>query len=163
MLKDYQEKIIALLIRQEVVMAELYGKFAERFPAQKDFWQKLAKEEQKHAAWLEQLRDAAQKVVVLFEDGKVKYYAIGTFIQWVEDTIAKLNAGEVNEQQAFFLSLDMERSLIEKNVFAHFEGVSDKAKGALQFLVTQTENHVQLIEEMCKKARASSGQVAVDH
>jgi hypothetical protein len=102
-------------------------------------------------------------LVVLFEDGKVKCYAIGTFIQWVEDTIAKLNAGEVSEQQAFFLSLDMERSLIEKNVFAHFEGVSDKAKGVLQFLVAQTEDHVQLIEEMCKKARASSGQVAVDH
>ncbi len=156
MLKDYQEKIIALLIKQEVVMATLYDKFAERFPAQKDFWQKLAKEERKHAAWLEQLYDAIQKSVVLFEEGKVKYYAMDTFIEWVEGAIAKVDAGEINEQQAFFLSRDMERSLIEKNVFSHFEGVSDKAKGVLKFLVDQTEGHVQLVEEMCKQARASS-------
>jgi len=156
MLKDYQEKIIALLIKQEVLMAKLYEKFGERFPAQKDFWQKLAKEERKHANWLEQLYDAAQKSVLLFEEGKVKNYAMDFFIKWVEGIIAKVDAGEVNEQQAFFLSLDLERSLIEKNIFCHFEGVTDKAKKILEFLTTETEGHAQLVEEMCKKARASS-------
>lgn len=157
MLKEYQEKIIALLIKQEELMAELYDKFGTRFPAQKDFWQKLAKEERKHASWLEQLYDAAQKSVLLFEEGKVKNYAMDIFIQWVESIIAKVDAGEVTEKQAFFLSLDLERSLIEKSIFCHFEGVTDKAKKILEFLTTQTEGHVQLVEEMCKKTRASSG------
>lgn len=151
MMKDYQEKIIALLIRQESMLAILYAKFAGLFPEQKSFWQKLAEEERKHGEWLETLYEAAKRSVLLFDEGKVKTYTLNTFIEGVEATIAKVDAGQVNEQQALRVTLDLERALIEKNVFAHFEGVSDKAIGVLKQLRGQTENHIQQVEEMCRE------------
>lgn len=80
-LKPYQEKIITLLLKQETLLASLYQTFAQKFPEHEEFWSQLAREEEKHAGWLEQLRAATKKKVVLFNEGRIKTYTMETFVQ----------------------------------------------------------------------------------
>ena len=147
-LKPYQEKIIALMIRQENLLAALYQCFAERFPEYKEFWNHLAIDEKKHAGWLEQLQAAAQKKVVLFNEGRVKTYTLETLVQGVEEKLSRAEAGGFDLHQALACTVDLERALLEKNAFSHFEAITSKASSVMKFLAQETKDHQELAQKL---------------
>lgn len=151
-LQPYQEKMLTLLERQEVMLAELYDTFARTFPKQADFWTGLAKEEQRHAQLIAKLREASQKGVVLFDEGKMKTYTLQAFIENLDKILTRAKRGEINLASAFAFAVDFESSLIEKNVFANFNAITDKAQGVLKVLQAETVNHMDRI----KKQRATA-------
>lgn len=154
-LKPYQEKIISLMIRQENLLAALYQRFAEKFPEYKEFWNHLAIDEKKHAGWLEQLRAGAQKKVVLFSESRVKTYTMETLVQGVEEKLNRAELDGFNARQALACTIDLERSLIEKNVFSHFEGMTPKASSVMKFLAQETKGHQELARKLYTQYRES--------
>lgn len=150
-LKPYQEKIIALLQQQENLLAKLYQTFAQKFPEHEDFWNQLAREEEKHAGWLEQLRAATGKKIVLFNEGRTKTYTLETFVQGLKEKLNRAEADGFDARQALACAIDLERCLIEKNVFSLFEGMTEKASRVMKFLAKETREHLDLAEKLYRK------------
>lgn len=154
-LKPYQEKIITLMLKQETLLGNLYQIFAQKFPEHEKLWHKLAKEEQKHAGWLEQLRVASEKKVVLFNEGRIKTYTLETFVQNLKEKIKRAEEDGFDVRQALVCTIDLERCLIEKNVFSHFEGLTEKASNTMKFLAKETMEHQELAQNLYAKTIGS--------
>jgi len=148
-LKTYQKDIFKLMIKQESLMAKLYTLFAEQFPEHGEVWNELVKEEKKHAGWLKQLYEAEEKGIVLFDEGKVKTYTMKAYIEYLEQIIVRAENNELTLAQAITYTLDFERSLIEKNIFTHFDSTSEKAKSVLKRLTVDIESHIKRVRLFC--------------
>lgn len=153
LLKPYQDKIIDLMLKQEALLATLYQVFAQKFPEYKKLWHKLAREEKKHAGWVEQLHVASEKKVVLFREGRVKPSHMETFVHSIEKKIKQAETDGFTARQALLCTIDLERSLIEKEVFLHFVGITEKARDVMDFLAQETKEHQELAEKLYAKTQ----------
>lgn len=150
-LKPFQEKIIQQLIQQEKMLSELYLAFAEQFPPYEKFWKNLSQEEMRHAKLLEKLYVAATREKIFFDEGKIKTFTLNAFISRLEDIVKKANNHEYTLTGALTCALDFETSLIEKNIFTHFDSLNDKVKGTLKILQSETMNHVDRVRKAKEK------------
>ncbi len=148
MLEDYQKKIIDLLYKQESLLARLYQVFADQFPDFSDFWQELMKEEEQHAEWIKKFYQAEKKDLVAFSEGKIKTYTMNSFIENLERTIGRAEKREINLKMAIAYTLDFERSLIEKNVFSHFQVIDETVQGIMGKIAHETRRHAKKAEDM---------------
>ena len=149
-IKPFQEKIIQQLINQEALLSRLYSLFSKQFPQYKEFWEKLSKEEERHAKLVEKLFEATKSGSIVFDEGKIKTYTLAAYITRLESIVEKAERGELTPVLAFSHAVDYESSLIEKNVFTHFDSLSDKIKGTLMILKTETIDHVERIKNAKK-------------
>lgn len=150
MMDEQQKTAIALLYKQEMLLARLYRIFARTFPEYEDFWVSLAREEELHADWIKQLYQAEKKDIVAFEGKKVRSTALNTYLEHLDQAIKKAEQKGFELRTAIAYTLDFERSLIERNVFSHFEGLDDRSRKVMKTLQTETRKHVKKIEEMAK-------------
>lgn len=158
LLKPYQEKIIALMLKQESLLARLYQAYAKKFPEYKQLWAKLAREEKKHAGWIEQLRVASENKVVLFREGRVKPSHLEKFVQGIEEKLKQMETDGFNARQALLATIDLERSLVEHHVFSHFVGITEKARNVMDFLAQETKEHQELAEKLYAKTQGGRPQ-----
>ncbi|MFA7348056.1 MAG: ferritin family protein [Desulfurivibrionaceae bacterium] len=147
----YQQEILALMLKQESLLAKLYQIFAKKFPVHEKLWNKLAREEEKHAGWVEQLRVASEKKVVLFSESRIKPHTLETFVHGIKEKIKQAETDGFDARQALVCTIDLERCLIEKNVFSHFEGLTEKASSTMQFLAKETREHQELAQNLYAK------------
>ncbi|MDK9705577.1 MAG: hypothetical protein OEL83_00885 [Desulforhopalus sp.] len=146
---DTNEKnIINLLVWQELLLANLYRLFAKQFPQYCQFFEDLSGDEQKHASWLKQLADSGERGFIVFTEGKVKTQDIDAYNNYLEKVILKTENGELTLAEAVRYAGEMERSLIERDVFSHFDSTSTKAKEILEKLVLETRRHINKIESI---------------
>ncbi len=136
------------MIRQESLLAKLYKLFTIQFPEHEKVWDELAKEEKKHANWLNQLYDAGEKSIILFDEGKTKTHTMNAYMKHLEQVITKVENREVTLHQAISYTLDFESSLIEKNVFTRFDSTSEQARSVLKRLTHETESHIKRIQAL---------------
>ncbi len=136
------------MIRQEFLLAKLYTLFTEQFPEQGEIWDDLAKDEKKHAGWLNQFYDAGEKGLILFDEGKIKTYTMNSYIEHLMGILARAENQELTQSQAITFALDLERSLIEKNAFTHFDSTSEKTRSILKRLTIETENHIKKVQSL---------------
>lgn len=153
--KPYQQEILALMLKQETLLAKLYQVFAQKFPVHEKLWHKLAREEKKHAGWIKQLRAASEKKVVFFSASPIKPHTLETFVHGIEEKIKQAEADGFDARQALVCTIDLERSLIEKNVFSLFEGMTEKASSTMKFLLTETKEHQELAQNLYAKTLRS--------
>jgi len=71
-----------------------------------------------------------------------------TYIAHLEQIITRAEKEELTLAQAVPFTLDFENSLIEKNVFTHFDSTSEKARIILNRLVMETQSHVKKIQSI---------------
>ena len=154
-IKPFQEKILQQLIDQEALLSRLYAIFSKQFPEYQEFWEELSKEEVRHAKLIEKLFEATKTGKIVFDEGKIKTYTLAAFITRLEGIVEKAERGELTPASAFSYAVDYESSLIEKNVFSHFDSLSDKAKNTLKILQIETINHVERIRN-ARKAMLST-------
>ena len=155
MLKPYQKKIIDLLLEQEMLLARLYTTYSKKFQELQDFWRELAKEERQHAKWIQQLYEAEKDSLVLFDEGRIKTYTMKTFISGLEEALGKVELKEFDSWRAIVYACDIERSLIEKNVFSHFYGLTENAINVLKLLKKHTDDHLNRLEDLRSKQTCS--------
>jgi rubrerythrin len=146
MLKDYQEKIVALLIRQELLVAELYRFFAGLYPDLREFWTDMAREELEHATWLEYLLNKARTGAVIFREEKIRTYTVESCLKYVEESLAKVKERAPLPKAAFSLALSLENSLLLKRIFNHFQSADPELSALLTGLQTKLESHRRRIE-----------------
>jgi hypothetical protein len=143
----HQEKVLQQYQKQEMLLSRLYSIFARLFPEFKEFWEKLSLEEDRHARLVEKLSQAAKKGLVSFEEGRVKTFALDTFIKRLEMLIKNAEKGVFTVRSAFSVAVDFETSLIEKKVFTRFVALNTKNKKILQLLNLETLEHIERVKK----------------
>lgn len=146
-LKTYQNKILVLLTRQELLIAELYRFFAGLYPETRDFWDAASKEEMEHAGWVEYFYNKAQASEVYFQEDQIKTYTVESFVKYLEDSIAKVKQKAPTQQAAFSLALSIENSLLVKKVFERFQSNDKELAILLRRLQDEMVQHRKRIEQ----------------
>ena len=154
MLLDSQVRMIELLRKQELLLAELYRMLSEHLPADRDFWLKMSAEELDHAQWVDYLEQKARGGAVIFAEQRTRMTALQSYVDYILRMIDKVKASPPMRANALSLALDIERSLMEKNIFQHFHGDSRAVVELLTSLRTRTDDHRMLIEQKVAAIRA---------
>lgn len=153
MLKDYQIKIIELLIKQEILLADLYQALADKFPEHSEFFTKIHNDEINHANWLKKAYYLVNEGKVRFDEGKVKTYTVKAFIEYIEKTINIILQPDTSIMKSLVYCLDIERSPIESKLFSHFTGEDPSLTKIFNQLIEETKKHADEIEQMLKEYR----------
>ena len=85
-LTEDQKNIIDLFVKQELLIEKLYQLFAERYPAYKDFWNKMAKEEYQHSVLIHRMIDSE---AVIFTQGELRSEYLNSSIEFIDKFIAE--------------------------------------------------------------------------
>jgi len=144
-LNPIQNRIIDQLIRQEEMISVLYEIFAKQFSQHASFWKELSLEEVRHARLLKELKEVANKEQVLFDEGKLSIITLDAFLVRLDGVLQKAKKGDFTLLAALNCAVDYETSLIEKNIFAHFDSTNSKFKEVLQILQAETQKHVEKV------------------
>jgi len=155
-LKEYQNKILSLLIQQELLVAELYRFFSSLYPETRDFWNELAREEMEHATWVEYLQTKAQSSEVEFREDQLKTYTVDSFVKYLQDSIAKVKEKAPAQQAAFALAIGIENSLLVKKIFDRFHSTDKELGMLIRKLQDGLHEHRQRIEKMAGSSPAAS-------
>jgi rubrerythrin len=139
--------ILEMIIRHELVIKQLYERFAGLFTDRKDFWQRLAEDEQRHANTLGMLRSESNVNKLLLHEGQIKPQAIKLSIGYVESQIERAQKGTINILQALSIAKDLESALLEKQFSKLSDFASKEMRALLLNLASETERHRKAIVE----------------
>jgi len=155
-MKDYQKTIIELIIEKELLLAEVYRAFARRFPRHGAFWSRLATEETEHAAWVRHLLELSATRDISFDEGKTRTYTLKTFNDYLRNLREEALRPGLRQEKAFSLTIDLEKSLLERNLFNQFKTSSEQTQRILDVLQGGIEAHLAYVEEYVAQVRAGS-------
>ena len=147
--------IINRYLEMELLMASLYDRYAKFYTSHKEFWSSLISEEHEHAAWVKHFQEGISLDKIHFSEGKVRIAALESSIAYVKNIIGEFDRHHCDQTKAVGICLDLEKSLIERNVFRRFDSDSPEIRKMLDILNESQELHVRKIEhflgEMHKK------------
>jgi len=153
LLAETQLKAIKLLAEHEKAISQLYKEYARKFPEQKDFWSKIAREELEHASWIFTLCSKAKEGSLYFEEGRFKTGAIKTSLEYLKSQIAEAQNNKISAKNALSVARDLENGLIEKKFFEVFQPDCREIKQVLLDLAAATREHSNRIEKIWKETR----------
>ncbi len=152
MLEENQIKILMRMHELEQGLAELYALFAEKFPAQRELWLKLVREENEHAEAVQKLYRLTYQNDASFAEGATRLGAIESIIDYVKKTCELARQDQITPEHALELGRDLEKSLIAKNIFQHFK-VRLEYSNLLRYLRDSSEEHAQLVQAEIERSR----------
>jgi len=145
--------IVQMLASHELALKQLYQTYALRFPQFKDFWLKLAADEQHHADWLSSLLTKTGLADPLAPCCWPRPAAIESSLDYIQEQILRASRSEVTVVAALFIAKDLENALLEKKFFKVAEGASPEVRAVLGRLVAETEKHWQAVVEALNEAK----------
>ncbi len=151
-LKPYQTRILYLLTRQELLIAEIYRFFAGLYPDHREFWNDAAKEEMEHATWVEYLYKKAAAGEIRFDEGKTRTYTVESFVKYLEENLARVKERAFLPPAAFALAVNIENSLLARGVFDLFEGADAESRSLLLDLREKLKEHRRRIRDAAREA-----------
>lgn len=143
-------QILDLLQDIELAVAALYRSFSNTFVQDRVFWEDLSKDEEAHAVMVNDLRSTLLKNGSSFELGKVNFTALGTYRQGVLRQLNRLERGELHRQNAFFIALDFEKTLIEHGFYESIRSENPEYRAIQEKIRVGTESHLQKLENYIK-------------
>ena len=146
-MKGDEPNILELLIRHELAIKQLYEQFASMFTNRKDFWQRLAEDEQRHADTLGMLRSEPSINTLFLHDSQIKPQAIVLSIRYVESQTERAQKGNFNLLQALSIAKDLESALLEKQFSKLSDFASKEMRAILVNIAAETERHRNAIVE----------------
>ena len=152
-MKEYQKAIIELIIERELLTAEVYRLFARRFPRHEPFWSRLATEETEHAAWVQHLLEQSALRNVGFDEGKTRTYTLKSYNDYLRGVHAEAQRPGMPPEKALALTVDIEKSLQERNLFTQFNTSSEQTRRILDVLQKGLEEHLVYVESYAAQAR----------
>jgi hypothetical protein len=141
-----QEKFFELYQQQELLLHQLYTLFAARFPEDATNWKMMAQDELEHAQWIDALAVEVQQGRAFFDADKLRLNGLQSVCSYLQGLLSSAKTGRMDRKKAFSLAIDMERSLIERNVFKKFSGDSEKVSSVLHILETKQQAHLLAIQ-----------------
>jgi hypothetical protein len=148
-----KDSFLDLLVRQESIVAELYRVFSDHHPDHKEFWLSLEADELRHASMIRELEAYLSSRQALLAEGKVRAEAVKAFLSYVEGLLLRIRTEGIPFVKALSLSMDIEKSLVEKGMLDHFRGASAEMNGGLERLRAETATHAGVMEEMWNEKR----------
>lgn len=149
------EAVYDMLAQNEERVSELYKAYAENFPEYRGLWNELAKEEAKHALWIQRLASLVKEGIININKNRFNISAIRTFSNYIDKEITNVKISLVSLINALSIASYIEDSIIEHNYFEVFEGDSSELRNTLVDLANDTNKHRNMIKEALKKAKAS--------
>jgi len=146
-MKGGEPDILEMLIKHELAIKQLYEEFAAMFTNRKDFWQRLAEDEQRHADTLEMLRSEPSINTLLLHESQIKPQAIALSIGYVESQTERAQKGNFNLLQALSIAKDLETALLEKQFSKLSDFASKEMRAILVNLAAETERHRNAVVE----------------
>jgi len=144
------EQILDSLRQIELVVAELYKRFSRSFVQDRVLWESLSRDEENHAALVDELKRTLLKNGSPFELGRISLIALSTYRQGVENQLSRLDRGELRRQSAFFIARDFEKTLIERRFYDSIHSQNPEYKQIQENIRRETETHLQKLENYIK-------------
>ena len=144
------EQILDSLRQIELVVAELYKRFSRSFVQDRVLWESLSRDEENHAALVDELKRTLLKNGSPFELGRISLIALSTYRQGVENQLSRLDRGELRRQNAFFIARDFEKTLIERRFYDSIHSQNPEYKQIQENIRRETETHLQKLENYIK-------------
>lgn len=144
-MKAENPDILELLIRHEAELGVLYGLFGDRFPTHADFWRGIARDERRHAEWLDSVHSLPAVRNWFLSRSQVKSAAILSSINFVKTQMDRLKRGQVSLVEALSVARDLENAVLEKQLSKLGGPVPPEVRSILMGLIAETEQHRKLI------------------
>lgn len=143
--------LLIFLRDNEIAISRLYRQFAETFPEDAEFWDKISYQEISHGEDIDQLRQLAVEGILPLGKSTLRSQAVQANIRYINTLIEKCQAGGMSKKKAYALALDLENALIEKKFLDVFDfSMAGDYKSIHNQLITETENHRTWISELLK-------------
>ncbi len=156
-MKSQTAGVLELLKQHELVIKQLYDFFAGYFPQKKDFWLKIASEEQRHADFLQTLELNEAYVSWFTDNSYLSLVAIQSSIDFVTQERERMNVSGTTLLKAYAFSKNIEDALLEKYLSKINVNIPPEIAHMVAVLAADTKRHAQemtvaLLEE--KKAQS---------
>ena len=145
---SYFDKQKALLscIDVEIAAAEIYKSFVKMFPAERDFWAQLAREEEDHA----RLYLAGDILEVTGEYSGIKFPLpafIKKTVEFTEQIKEEIWSRPITLKEALDMALKLEKTITESIIFETPDNSSQLVTN-IRKIINDTESHVDRIEKL---------------
>lgn len=137
-------------------MASLYERFEKRYPAHQGFWFSLVADEREHAGYIQQFKRLAAEQKMSFAEGKTRIAALNSILTYIQNTIDAFDRQPFMHQKALAICLDLEKSVLERDVFKGFDSDSPQIRQVLDILREAQEEHLKKIQDFSTTLRATS-------
>ena len=128
-------------------IAILYSTYANQFPKYADFWNRLVKDEKRHALLLTDINDrfgAESDTWKVSKNAPVILDYIGRFL---DDCLLQAQSSKLSFKEAISNALSLEQSMIEKNNFDIFSTDNAEVNAVLEKLNRETDFHRSCLEK----------------
>ena len=146
-------EVLAKLKIHEQALGRLYKAYARRFPAQAEFWSRLAREEDEHAGWIDTLQAEFRDDPSSLVTNRFPVAAVEHSIAFIDKLITKADAPDLTSLNAVAAALNLEQALLENKYFEVFETDKVEAKRLLALLRDEAHAHCQIVQQTWEQAR----------
>jgi len=143
-------QILDTLHQIELGVAALYKRFSRSFVQDRVLWEDLSQDEENHAVMVTELKNTLLKNGSPFELGKISLIALSTYLQGIESQSSRLERGELQRQNAFFIARDFEKTLIERRFYESIRSENPDYRAIQEKIRLETEFHLQKLENYIK-------------
>lgn len=144
---EQKSEIIQLLIDNEMALNSLYLMYARLFPAEENFWKKIAGEEADHAGFIAALNADIQTGKAYLNESRFDPGMLRMVTDYVSTEMKSAESSQPALIQALSVSLDLEKSMLERKYFEVFKEDSNAVQQLLNKLRAATEQHVAYIKQ----------------
>ena len=148
--------LITLFEENELNIAALYSLYAQQFPEQQKFWDKLSNEEIGHAAQIGTQRSNEGAIA----ENKFSSSVIHYLMDYVLTETQKAQQEKLTHHSALLTALRIEQSMLEKKCFDLFTPTNETVKAVFDRLNRDTQQHVEALLREMKKNKFSFEEVA---
>ena len=135
-----------LHLKMEILMAALYERFEKRYAAHKEFWSSMIADEREHAGYIEHFKQLAAEQKMTFAEGSARIAALNSILTYIQSVIDLFDRQPFMHQKALALCMDLEKSVLERDVFKRFDSDSTEIRQVLGILREAQEEHLKKIQ-----------------
>lgn len=137
-------------LAMENAVASIYSNFMQLFPEEKDFWEDLYNDEQKHASFLIEAANHGLFDEIKTEDLPLSMPLFDRTRKFVENIMNQIKFNPLSLEEALKIALKLEETLVETFTNYLIANLSPNRKAILEML-TEERNHIDKIKEMMIK------------
>lgn len=148
-----QKSIVKLFEENELDISLLYGLYAKNIPGQADFWEKISKEEIRHAKAIAGAFEEAENRAEYFEENNFSRGIIKYISDFVKTKTIEAGNNPPTHLEAIEIALRVEQSMLEKKCFEIFIPTDKSIRDVLKRLNYDTERHVTYLRKELEKLK----------
>lgn len=141
----------------ELLVADLYRRFALAFPQDRALWEDLSRDEIGHASTVTALKGLLERSELPAESGRANLAALGTYRKGLEYQIGRLRSGDLSRKTALFVARDLEKTLVERAFYASIKSDDPHYRALQERVESETVAHLRKLEDHIAKHAAELG------